>query len=94
MERFNGNFNRGNGHDNMVRTQPICSADGPQPVRQEDEWSVSPIAERRDDVGRWQVTQTSPQPLLLPQRKDYLLTGVVRILQQKELVSDSNQLGV
>ena len=51
MERSNG-FNRGNGCNNNVRTQPLPSANGPQPVRQEDEWSVSPIAERRDDVER------------------------------------------
>ena len=50
--------------------------------------------ERRDDVGRQQATQTSPQPPLLLQRKDYLPIGVVKILQEKELVSNSNQLGV
>ena len=52
MERSNGEFNRGNGHNNNMRTQPSTSAGGPQPVRQDDEWSVPPIAERRDDVGR------------------------------------------
>ena len=51
MERSNG-FNRGNGCNDNIRTQPLLSADGPQPDRQEDEWLVSPIAEKRDDVGR------------------------------------------
>ena len=38
-------------------------------------------------------TDIPQQPLLL-QRKDYLPIGVVTILQETELVSDSNQLGV
>ena len=52
------------------------------------------LLRERDDVGRQQVTQTSPQLPLLLQRKDYLPIGVVKILQEKELVSNSNQLGV
>ena len=52
MERSNGDFNRGNGHDNNMRTQPPTSASGPQSVRQEEEWSAPPIAERRNDMGR------------------------------------------
>ena len=51
MERSNGDFSRGNGRDNNMRTQPSTSTSGPQPVRQEDEWSVPPTVERRDDVG-------------------------------------------
>ena len=94
MEGSNGDFGRRNGHDNNQRTQPITSTGGSQPVRQDDEWSVPPAVERRDDVGRQQVTQTSPQPSLLLQRKDYLPIEVVKILQEKELVSNSNQLGV
>ena len=94
MGGSNGDFGRGNGHDNNQRTQPITSTSGSQPVRQDDEWLVPPAVERRDDVGRQQVTQTSPQLPLLLQRKDYLPIGVVKILQEKELVSDSNQLGV
>ena len=50
MEGSNGDFSRGNGHDNNMTTQPSASTSGPQPVRQEDEWSVPPTVERRDDV--------------------------------------------
>ena len=35
-----------------MRPQPTTSTSGPQPARQDDEWSVPPTAERRDDVGR------------------------------------------
>ena len=52
MERYNGDFGRGNGRDNGMRPQPTVSTSGLQPVRQNDEWSVPPTAERRDDVGR------------------------------------------
>ena len=52
MEGSNGDFGRGNSHDNNQRTQPTTSTSGSQPVRQEDEWSVPPTDERRDDVGR------------------------------------------
>ena len=52
MEGSNGDFSRGNGHDNNLRTQPITSTSGSQPVRQEDEWAVPPTVERRDDAGR------------------------------------------
>ena len=34
-----------------MRPQPSTSTSGPQPVRQDDEWSVPPTVERRDDVG-------------------------------------------
>ena len=40
MEGSNGDFSRGNGCDNNVRTQPSTSTSGPQPVRQEDAWPV------------------------------------------------------
>ena len=80
MERPNGGFGRGNGPDNNIRPQQQTSTDGPQPARQEDEWSLPPTVERRDDAGRWQTTQMSPQLPLLPQRKDYLPTGVVKVL--------------
>ena len=52
MEGFNGDFSRGNSHDNNMRTQPTISTSGPQPARQEDEWSVPPTAERRDNMER------------------------------------------
>ena len=55
MERSNGDFGRGNDQDNSMRTQPTTSTSGPQSVRQDDEWSVPPTVERRDDMERQQV---------------------------------------
>ena len=52
MERPNGDFGRGNGRDNDMRPQLTTSTSGPQPVRQNDEWSVPPTAERSDVMGR------------------------------------------
>ena len=52
MERSNGDFNRGNGHDKNRRTQPSTSTSGLKPARQEDERLVPPTVERRDDVER------------------------------------------
>ena len=60
MDGSNGEFSRGNGCDNNMRTQPSTSTSRLPLIRQEDEWSVPPAVERRDDVERWQVTQTSP----------------------------------
>ena len=55
MESYNGDFGRGNGQDNSMRSQPTSSTSGPQPVRQDDEWLVPPTVERRDDMERQQV---------------------------------------
>ena len=52
MEGSNGDFGRGNSHDNNQGTQPMTSTRRTQPVQQDDEWSVPPAVERRDDVGR------------------------------------------
>ena len=52
MEGSNGDFSRGNSCDNNMKTQPSTSTSGPQPVRQEDEWSVPPTVERRDGAER------------------------------------------
>ena len=52
MERPNGGFGRGDGQDNNRRPQQPTFTDRPQPARQEDEWSVLPTDERRDDAGR------------------------------------------
>ena len=51
MERPNG-FGRGNGRDNNIRTQQQAPTDRPQLTRQEDEWSLPPNVERRDDTER------------------------------------------
>ena len=51
MERPNGNSNRGNGHDNGVRSCITTSTDVPQTNRIEDEWSIPPVAERGESTG-------------------------------------------
>ena len=60
IERPNGGFARGNGQDYNERSQQQVSTDRPQSVRQEDEWSIPPNVERRDDAERCQTAQTSP----------------------------------
>ena len=60
IERPNGGFARGNGRASIERPQQQVSTDRPQPVRQEDEWSIPPNIERRDDAERCQTAQTSP----------------------------------
>ena len=84
MDRPNGGFSRGNGQGNNTRAQQPASTDRPQPTRQEDEWSSPTNVKRRDDTER-HVRQHKclPQLPLLPQKKDYLLTGVVKTLQEK-----------
>ena len=74
MERPNRGFGRGNGRDNNVRPQQQARTDSPQPVRQEDEWSLPPTVERRDDAERWQTTQTSP-PAVPPPIEERLFTN-------------------
>ena len=52
MERSTGDSNRENGRDNGVRPQITTSTSVPQTDRQDDEWSMPPIAERREVMGR------------------------------------------
>ena len=52
MERPNSDSNRGNGQDNGMRPQITTSTSVPQTNRQDDEWSVPPIPERREIMGR------------------------------------------
>ena len=52
MERPNGNSNRRNGQDNGMRPQITTSTSVPQTNRQDDEWSVPPIPERREVTRR------------------------------------------
>ena len=52
MERPNGGFGRGNSRDNTGKPQQQAPSDRPQPARQEDEWSLTPNIERRDDTER------------------------------------------
>ena len=49
------------------------TADRPQPVRQEDEWSIPPNIERRDDAERCQTVQMSP-PVAPPPTEERLFT--------------------
>ena len=84
MERPYGGFNRGNRQNNIVGAQQQAPIDRPQPTRQEDEWSLPPTVERRNDAERQQTTQMSPLLFPLLQKKDCLPTGVVKILQEKE----------
>ena len=72
-ERPNGGFARGNGHAAIERPQQQVSADRPQPVRQEDEWSIPPNIESRDDVERCQAAQMSP-PAAPPPMEERLFT--------------------
>ena len=74
MERPNRGFGRGNGQDNNVRPQQQTPTDRPQPARQEDEWSLPPTVERRDDAERWQTTQSSP-PAAPPPTEERLFTN-------------------
>ena len=72
MERPNRGFGTGNSRDNTGRPQQQAPADRPQPARQEDEWSLPPNIERRDDTER-QTTQTSP-PAAPPPTEERLFT--------------------
>ena len=69
MERSTGDSNRGNGQDNGVRPRITTSTSVPQTNRQDDEWSVPPIAKRREVMGRQQITQTSPPAAPPPTRR-------------------------
>ena len=73
MERPNGNSNRGNGQNNGMRPHITTSTSVPQTNRQDDEWSVPPIPERREFPGRQQITQASP-PVAPPPTEERLFT--------------------
>ena len=73
IERPNRGFARGNGQDYTERFQQQVSTDRLQPVRQEDEWSLPPTVERRDDAERHQTEWTSP-PAAPPPTEERLFT--------------------
>ena len=73
IERPNGGFARENGHAYIERPQQQVSTDSPQPVRQEDEWSIPPNIERRDDTERCQTAHMSP-PAAPPPTEERLFT--------------------
>ena len=81
--RPNEGFGRGYVQGNNTRAQQQAPTDRPQPARQEDEWSSPTNVERRDDTERHQTSQAPPPAAPLPQKKDYLPTGVVKTLQEK-----------
>ena len=92
MERPNGGLGRGNGRDNIRRPQQLTSTDRPQPARQEDEWSVPPTDEIRDDAGRQQITQAS-SPAAPPPTKERLFTDWSSEGSPKERASQWLQSG-
>ena len=74
MDRPNGGFGRGYGQSNNTRTPQQAPTDRPQLTRQEDEWSLPPNVERRDDTERQQTTQASP-PAVPPPTEERLFTN-------------------
>ena len=78
-----------------MRPQQQAPADRPQLVRQEDEWSLPPmLREEMMQRGNRQHKCLPQLSLLLLQRKDYLPTGAVKVLQEKELLSEYSWLEV
>ena len=49
-ERPDRSFAGGNGQTNNARPQLLTSTDRPTPIQQEDEWSIPPTLERRNDT--------------------------------------------
>ena len=91
MERPNGGFGRGNGQDNNVRPQQQAPTERPQPARLEDEWSLPPMVERRDDAERWQTTQLLP-PAAPPPTEERLFTDWSSKGSPRERVNQQIQL--
>ena len=58
-ERPERGFARAIEQDNTIRPQQPTSTDRPTPVRQEDEWSIPPLVERRDDAVSHQIASMS-----------------------------------
>ena len=73
MERPERGFARGIDQDNTVRPQQPTSTDRPTPIRQEDEWSIPPPVERRDDAERCQIASMS-FPAAPPPTEERLFT--------------------
>ena len=57
-----------------MRAQHHAPIDRPQPIRQEDECSLTPTVEREDNVARQQMTQVSP-PAAPPPTEEKLFTN-------------------
>ena len=72
-ERPERGFARVIEQDNTVRPQQPTSIERPMPVRQEDEWSIPPPVERRDDAERCQIASMS-SPAASPPTEERLFT--------------------
>ena len=72
-ERPDRGFAGGNNQNDTVRPQQLASTDRPTPVRQEDEWSIPPIVERRNDTERCQIASMS-FPAAPPPTEERLFT--------------------
>ena len=91
MERPNRGFAGGNNQNDTIRPQQPAPTDRPTPVRQEDEWSIPPTVERRNDTERHQIASMSFPAAPPPQKNDCLLIGVVKVLQEIEITNISSQ---
>ena len=92
MERPDRGFAGGNSQTNNARPQPLASIDRPTPIRLEDEWSISPTVERRNNTERHQIASMSFPAVPPLQKNIYLLTGVVKVLQEIEITNTSSRL--
>ena len=72
MERPNRGFAGGNGQTDNARPQPLTSIGRPTPVQQEDEWSIPPTSERRNDTERCQITVTVFPSCSSPYRRTFI----------------------
>ena len=66
-------FAREIGQDNTTRPQQPTSTDRPAPIRQEDEWSIPPPVERRDNAVSCPMASTS-SPVAPPPTEERLFT--------------------
>ena len=74
IERSHGGFSRGKGQNNNVRASQQAPIDRPQPIRQEDEWSLPPTVERGNNAEGQQMTQVSPPAVPPPPTEERLFT--------------------
>ena len=90
MDRPNGGFRRGYIQGNDTRAQQQAPTDRPQPVRQEDDWSLSTIVERREDTERHQTSQVPPSEVP-PPTEERLFTNWSSEGSPRERVNQHNQ---
>ena len=73
MERPDRGFAGENNQNDTIRPQQPAPTDRPTPIRQEDEWSIPPTGERRNDAERCQLASTS-FPAAPPPTEEQLFT--------------------